>query len=58
MERLKNIFKSWKTTLFGLVILGGLAYKAFTVGFSISDSVVGLIAAGFIVAKDKNNAIK
>jgi len=47
--------KSWKTTLFGLVILSGLCYKAFTVGFSISDAVVGLIAAGFIVAKDKKN---
>jgi len=55
MNRLKNITKEWKTTLFGLVILGGLTYKAFTVGFSISDAVTGAIAAGFLVAKDKKN---
>ena len=52
-NRIKNITKSWKTTLFGLVILAGLCYKAFTVGFSISDSVIGLVAAGFLVSKDK-----
>lgn len=50
---MKNIFKSWKTSLVGLIILCGLAYKAFTVGFSISDAVFGLIAAGFLKAKDK-----
>ena len=55
MNRGKNIIKSWKTTLFGLIILSGLSYKAFTVGFSISDSITGLIAAGFLFANDKRN---
>lgn len=50
---MKNIIKSWKSSLVGLVILCGLGYKAFTVGFSISDALVGLIAAGFIAKKDK-----
>ena len=50
---MKNILKSWKTTLIGLVIIAGLSVKAFTAGFSISDSVFGLIAVGFIVKKEK-----
>jgi len=50
---MKNIISNWKTSLFGFVIIGGLCYKAFTVGFSISDSILGLVAAGFLVAKDK-----
>ncbi len=49
---MKNIFTNWKTTLIGVVILGGLAYKAFTTGFSIADAVFGFIAIGFITAKD------
>lgn len=51
---MKNLKKSWKTTLIGLVILGGLAYKAFTVGFTVQDAVFGFIAAGFLMAKDGN----
>lgn len=49
---MKNIFTNWKTTLIGIVILGGLAYKAFTTGFTIADAVFGFIAIGFITAKD------
>lgn len=49
---MKNIFTNWKTTLIGVVILAGLAYKAFTTGFSITDAVFGFIAIGFITAKD------
>ncbi len=49
---MKNIFTNWKTTIIGVVILGGLAYKAFTTGFSITDAVFGFIAIGFITAKD------
>ena len=49
---MKNILTNWKTTLIGLVILGGLAYKAFTTGFTISDAVFGFMAVGFIIAKD------
>lgn len=49
---MKNIFTNWKTTLIGVVILGGLGYKAFTTGFTITDAVFGFIAIGFITAKD------
>ena len=44
--------KSWKTTLIAIIILGGLAYKAFTTGFSIEDAVFGFIAIGFLASKD------
>ena len=53
---MSNILKSWKTSLTGLVIIGGLAYKAFTVGFDIEDAVFGLIAAGFLASKDANKS--
>ena len=49
------VLNNWKTSIVGLIILGGLSYKAFTVGFSISDALFGLIAAGFLQAKDKRN---
>jgi hypothetical protein len=49
---MKNILTNWKTTLIGLIIAGGLAYKAFTTGFSIEDAVFGLIAVGFLTSKD------
>jgi len=52
---MERVFKNWKTSLIGVIILGGLCFKAFTVGFSISDALLGLISAGFIVAKDKRN---
>ena len=50
---MKNIVKNWKTSIVGIIILAGLLFKAFTVGFSISDALFGLIAAGFLQAKDK-----
>ena len=53
---MENLKKSWKTTLIGLVILGGLGYKAFTTGFTIQDSVFGFIAIGFLMSKDANKS--
>jgi len=53
MKLINNIKEGWKTTLIGLIIIGGLAYEGFTDGFSITEAVAGLIAIGFIVAPDK-----
>ena len=49
---MSDLKKSWQTTLIGVVILGGLAYKGFTVGFTVQDAVFGLVAIGFIRSKD------
>ncbi len=49
---MKNVLTNWKTTLIGLIIVGGLAYKAFTTGFEIQEVLLGLVAIGFIYAKD------
>lgn len=49
---MKNILTNWKTSLIGLIIVGGLAYKGFTVGFSIVDALLGFGAIGFFTGKD------
>ena len=49
---MSNILKSWKTTTIAVVIIAGLAYKAFTTGFTVQDSLWGLFAIGFILSKD------
>ena len=49
---MKNIVTNWKTTIIGVIIIGGLAYKAFTVGFEIQEVILGLVAIGFVIAKD------
>ena len=47
------IFKNWKTSLLGLVIICGLFYSGITSGFTISETLAGLIAIGFLGSKDK-----
>ena len=49
---MNNVLTNWKTTLVGIVIIGGLAYKAFTVGFAIEEVIMGLVAIGFLASKD------
>jgi hypothetical protein len=50
---LKETVKNWKTSLIGVVIICGLAYSGFKYGFEISEALAGLIALGFLKAKDK-----
>lgn len=51
---MNKTFKSWKTTLIGLVIIAGLIYSVFWNGSAISfESAISLlIAIGFIASKD------
>lgn len=56
-----NIFKSWRTTLIGLLILAIFAYSVLNSEkeFQIADAgqlVQVLIALGFIVTKDGNTS--
>lgn len=48
------IFKSWRTTLVGIVILAYLAYKLFWLENEIDTQTIieMLFATGFIVTKD------
>jgi hypothetical protein len=50
---MKVIIKNWKTSLIGVVIIVGLAYTGLTDGFTVSEAIAGLIAIGFLKAKDK-----
>lgn len=50
---MKEIIKNWKTSLIGIIIIFGLAYTGFSDGFTITEALAGLIAIGFLKAKDK-----
>ncbi len=50
---MKEIIRNWKTSLIGIIIIGGLAFTGIKDGFTIAEAVAGLIAAGFLKAKDK-----
>jgi len=52
---MKEIIRNWKTSLIGLVIITGLAYSGLSNGFTISEAIAGLIAIGFLRAKDKKD---
>ena len=50
---MKNIFKSWKTTLIGLVAICGLGYNAYSNGgFSVTDFLALVVGIGFLMSKD------
>ena len=53
---MNNLKKSWKTTLIGLIIAFGLAYKGYMDGFTITEAIAGLISIGFIFAKDSDKS--
>ena len=54
---MKNIFKSWKTTIIGLLVIVGLLIKAyFNAGFLLEDLLIGILGIGFIITKDANKS--
>lgn len=53
---MKNILKSWKTTLVGLIIIGGLAINVYQNGLSVQDAIWGLLAIGFFLTKDADKS--
>ncbi len=54
---MKNILKSWKTTVVAIIALAGLAYNGYTNGgFSVQDFVFLFTAIGFLVAKDADKS--
>lgn len=51
---MKDRILSWKTTLIGLIALGGLGYKAYTSGgFEVTDFLILVAGVGFISVKEK-----
>ena len=53
---MKNILKSWKTNLVGLIIISGLAVNVYQNGLSIQDAIYGLLAIGFFLTKDNDQS--
>lgn len=55
---MENLFKSWKTTMLGLVIIGMSIYHYFTTGEQINwaSVIASLIGIGFVFSKDSNDS--
>ncbi len=50
---MKNIIKSWRTTLIGIVIICGIGYYAIAnKGIGVQDGIALALAFGLIQAKD------
>lgn len=50
---MKNILTNWKTTLIGIIAIGGLGYNAYiNGGFSVTDFLALVVGIGFLIAKD------
>lgn len=57
--KMKNLLKSWQTTLVGFIILGFIVYNGFFAEEKISTSdlvtLIGiLVGIGFLMSKDGN----
>lgn len=53
---MKNILKSWKTTVIGVIALIGLAYNMYTSGgIDVIDFLALAVGIGFIAAEDGTN---
>jgi hypothetical protein len=54
---MKNILKSWKTTLIGLVAIGGLGFNIYTNGgMSVTDFLLLITGVGFLLSKDSDKS--
>lgn len=54
---MKNIVKSWKTTLIGTVAVAGLAYNAYlNGGFGVDEFLMLVIGIGFVFTKDADKS--
>lgn len=50
---MENVFKSWKTTLIGIVALAGLAWNFYNNGgVGVSEFLLLVTGVGFIMTKD------
>jgi len=50
---MKNILTNWKTTLIGIIAIGGLGYNAYiNGGFSVTDFLALIVGIGFLFSKD------
>jgi|GEM_PF-6893142 len=50
---MRNIFKSWKTTLIGVIALLGLCWNIYNNGgIEVTDFLLLVVGVGFIATKD------
>lgn len=56
IEIMRHILKNWKTSAIAFIIIIGLGVEAYRNGFSIQDAIYGLIAVGFLAAKDSDKS--
>lgn len=54
---MKNIFKSWKTTMIGIIALAGLGWNFYNNGgVGVSDFLLLVVGVGFIASKDSDSS--
>lgn len=53
---MKYIIKNWKTSLIGVMIIIGLGIEIYRNGMNIHDAIFGLMAIGFLSAKDADKS--
>lgn len=50
---MKNILKSWKTTLVGLIAIAGLSFNIYNNGgLAVTDFLLLITSIGFLLSKD------
>ena len=54
---MRNVFKSWKTTLIGVVALAGLGWNFYNNGgVGVNEFLMLVIGVGFIASKDSDTS--